>query len=101
MTRLSLPLREQLEHEGYSDLVEINGKVCGLLPFLFTTGLMVGLENGFYELRYCFEAEKDARAALERWDGEGHPTGPWIKAKGVNVDLLNPNFGVETCERPR
>jgi hypothetical protein len=81
---------------GYTDLKTIRGKTCGLHRFLFTTGLMVGLDATGYERRYCFERHEDALAALSEWDGTGHPSGPWIKMKGMldgkGVDLLNPGF---------
>ena len=82
-----------LEGLGYTDLRLISGKMCGLYRFMFTTGLMVGLDAAGYERRYCFESREDALAALEAWDGEGHPSGPWIKLKGMlngePVDLSN------------
>jgi hypothetical protein len=27
---------------------------------------------------------------LNIWDGADHPSGPWIKLKGLGIDLLNP-----------
>jgi hypothetical protein len=84
---------------GYTHLREINGQVCGLHKFAYTTGLMVDLHELGYELRYCFEKQEDAAAALAKWDGRGHPDGPWIKCKGrlngVGVDLLNPALQIE------
>lgn len=81
---------------GYTDLRTVDGKLCGLLRFLFTTGLVVNLDQDGYELRYCYEHHEDAQAALAAWDGNGHPSGPWIKLKGrVDgrlVDLLNPEM---------
>lgn len=85
-------LLEFLESQGYSSLRMVNGVLCGLLPFAFTTGLMVDLREFGYELRYCYEHEADALAALLVWDGNDHPTGPWIKCKGRGVDLLNPEL---------
>lgn len=82
--------------EGYTDLTVIEGKLCGLQPFVFTTGLMVGIEPMGYNHRYCFEFEHDARNALAAWTGDGHPGGPWIKMKGIGVDLLNPALGADT-----
>lgn len=83
-----------LQEEDYYNLLVINGKVCGLHRFMFTTGLVVGLTFDSYERRYCYETERDAGAALILWDGVEHPDGPWIKLKGTYegeyVDLLNP-----------
>lgn len=81
--------------EGYTDLVEKNGSLCALHMFVYTTGLVVGLDACGYGRRYCYEHADDARAALQAWDGLNHPSGPWIKCKGAGIDLLNPNLAVE------
>lgn len=85
-------LIESLAADGYTDVVRFAKTLAGLHRFNFTTGLVVGLSSEGYERRYCFEHESDARAALNAWDGEGHPSGPWIKCKGIGVDLLNPEL---------
>jgi hypothetical protein len=81
---------------GYTHLRKINGQMCGLQQFMFTVGLMVGLDEKGYERRYCFERHEDAADALMRWDGNHHPDGPWIKCKGrmhgMPVDMLNPSL---------
>lgn len=74
----------------YTDLAVKAGVVCGLQSFAFTTGLVVSLDPVGYERRYCYEHEADARRALAQWDGMGHPGGPWIKCKGIGIDLVNP-----------
>lgn len=81
-----------LTANGYTDLREIGGRLCGLNRFIFTTGLVVGLDEVGYQVRYCYEHEADARDALEAWDGMGYPSGPWIKAKGLDMDMLNPEL---------
>ena len=83
-----------LERLGYTDLHMRAGKLCGLHRYLFTCGLVVGLDDMGYSHRYCYERHEDALAALKAWDGAGHPPGPWIKRKGAGGDLLNPAFGV-------
>lgn len=81
---------------GYTHQREINGQWCGLYPFAFTIGLVVGINRFTYERRYCYEHLDDAAQALFEWDGTGHPGGPWIKCKGrfegQPVDLLNPKI---------
>ncbi|MDR2219770.1 MAG: hypothetical protein LBE24_04225 [Methylobacillus sp.] len=63
----------------------INGRICGLQKFLFTTGLLTDLTfSGLiynYSARYCYEHFEDALEALNAWDGEGDPPGNWIKEK--------------------
>lgn len=88
-----------LAENRYAHVRVLAGKVVALQSFNYTTGLVVGLDFGGYEVRYCYEVADDAMAALELWDGTGHPSGPWIKCKGAGVDLLNPSFGVEDHDR--
>ena len=78
---------------GYRDIRAVNGVLCAVHRFNFTTGLVVGLSLDGYRLRYCYEHAEDARAALLAWDGADHPPGSWIKCKGAGIDLLNPAFG--------
>jgi hypothetical protein len=75
--------------EGWRDQISngrvINGRLCGLQPFMFTTGLMVNLRfddmTYEYSARYCYERFEDALKALNTWDGAGDPSGPWCKEK--------------------
>lgn len=87
---------EALGGGTYSDFREVNGVVIGLSRFVYTTGILVGVsEDTMCRRRYCYEHYWDARQALEDWDGNGHPPGPWIKLKGVDdfgapLDELGP-----------
>jgi hypothetical protein len=84
-------LKNFLTEQGYTHLRRLpDGRLCGLMSFIFTSGLMVGLSYDGYLLRYCFEHEEDALQALESWDGHDDPSGPWIKAKGAGKDRLGP-----------
>lgn len=85
-------LLAQLNHEGYTDIVDLpNRGFCGIFRFIFTVGLCYGLNEYAYKGRYCFESMADAREALRDWDGEGDPPGNWIKHKG-KVEYSNPNY---------
>lgn len=96
MNKIDDNLEDFLISCGYSHLsVKDNGKVCGLMNFIFTTGLMVGLNLDDYEIRYCYENFDDALAALEKFNGVGDPSGPWIKAKGLGQDRLNEAWSCE------
>ncbi len=86
-------LEQLLSKSGYTDFCVIQGHVCAVKQFNYTTALVVGLDDVGYQRRYCFEHKADAQAAIAVWDGLGHPSGPWIKCKGAGVDLLNPEFG--------
>jgi hypothetical protein len=86
-------LISQLEQEGYHCLKTIDGKLCGLFRFIFTTGLVVGLDSVGYSYRYCYESYADAKEALEKYDSlELLPPGNWIKRKGIGEDLSNQNY---------
>jgi hypothetical protein len=74
---------KELEREGYTFIKYIPTKgYCGLRRFLFTTGLCIGMDEASFVGRYCYEHMADAKEALEKWDGEGDPSGDWIKYKG-------------------
>ena len=81
---------EEFEYVGYSHLRDIGGKICGLLSFISTTGLIVGMDESGYDRRYCYEYAADAIKALAEWDGGGHPGGPWVKVRGQEIDEFNP-----------
>jgi hypothetical protein len=82
--------------EGWRNINVIDGLVCAIQPFVYTWGIVIGINEWGYERRYCYENLVDAVAAFARYNFPRyeHPTGPWIKCKGVykglRVDLLNP-----------
>ena len=85
-------LEQVLKEEGYYEIKEIpNVCICGLRRFVFTTGLVYGLDEDSYTGRYCYENAADAKQALEKWNGEGDPSGNWIKHKGRN-EYSNPFY---------
>lgn len=86
----SAALMEVLLMSGYTEIRCVNDQWCALKQFNYTTAVVVGLDDVGYQLRYCYEHWADAQAALLAWDGQQHPSGPWIKCKGGGIDLLNP-----------
>jgi hypothetical protein len=90
---MSQRLQDILAENGYRHVLEIGDVVCAVTKFAFTSGVCVDLDEEGYDRRYCFEHERDAIFALASWDGTGHISGPWIKCKGRNIDLLNPALG--------
>lgn len=85
-------LKEFLENEGYCHLTEINGRgVCGVMRFMFTYGLVYGLDESGYKGRYCFDNAIEAAVSLAVWSGSGDPSGKWIKHKG-DTEYSNPNL---------
>ena len=64
------------EDMGYRTLHKIDGEVVGLSQFLFTTGIVVGMDETGYKHRYCYHTVLDAHSALMEWiaDGTEEPT---------------------------
>lgn len=62
-----------------------NGEWAAIMPFMFTTGLIVGLHGCGYRTRFCYEHFADALNALTEWDGVDLPPGMWIKQKPEEV----------------
>jgi len=81
-----------LKSEGYTEIKEIPGVgICGLRSFIFTTGLIIGMNEIGYFGRYCYKTSREASDALKSWDGSGDPPGNWIKYKGEGGERENPN----------
>lgn len=63
----------------------IDGKLCGVQRFIFTSGFLVGLRfDGWtysYDRRYCYADDDEAVDAARTWDGQGDPPGRWVKEK--------------------
>lgn len=85
-------LTRKLEEYGYQHVkvLPATGVLAGVQGQMFTTGLFVGLDEGGWQRRYCYESRKDAVEALIAWDGAGDPPGPWIKEKPS--DRLGPGL---------
>ena len=92
-------LKTLLISEGYEQICYVEGKgVCALLPFIFTVGLVVGLDESGYKERYCYSYKDVLHAilALYQWEKsqdeiKGDPVDAyWIKRKGVE-EYSNPN----------
>ncbi len=60
------------------------------MGFIYTMGLIVGLTEIGYRKRHCYERIMDAVEALQAYNGEGDPSGPWIKVKGESGERLGP-----------
>jgi hypothetical protein len=89
-----------LKPAGYYEIREIPGRgICGLQRFIFTTGLVIGMDEIGYQGRYCYSTENEALDAINSWDGTGDPPGLWIKYKGREGERSNPlvDNGCENC----
>ena len=80
-------LLELLAREGYRNLKKMpNGEWAGIQNMLFTTALVIGLDEIGCRTRFCFETAEAAEVSLAEWEGEGFPPGWWIKQKPEDVD---------------
>ena len=86
--RAALVTKQQLQDMGYLFVRQLpTGDWIGVYRFLYTTALLVGLDDAGYRTRFCYEHETDAIAAALIFDGTGDPPGPWIKEKGARERL--------------
>lgn len=67
-----------------------DGSLAALGRQLYTTGIVVGIDDMGYAARFCYGSHAVAAAALKAWDGKGDPPGPWIKYKGRGGERLGP-----------
>jgi hypothetical protein len=71
---------------GYTRLREIPGRgICGILKYIFTWGIVYGIDEWGYQGRWCYDNPIEPVVFLEEWNargGVGDPNGRWIKYKG-------------------
>lgn len=91
-----------LIREGYYQLTETEEfGMCALYNFIFTTEVVIGIDNTGYNVRYCYESRYDAIRGLEDLVDNNisikyifpwvlpQLSGPWIKCKGIYGDFSN------------
>lgn len=89
-----MDIYQQLTAEGYQCVrVTTSGKYVGVMGFIYTAGLCIGLDKYGYERRYCYATKREAIAACTIWDGNGDPPGNWIKMKSAKGEKINPLIG--------
>jgi hypothetical protein len=86
-----------LEEQGYFNVRVIDEVTCSLMRFMYTVAIVIDMSPFTYGRRYCYEKQVDAESAFAVYtDTTTHPTGPWIKCKGIMngspVDMLNPTL---------
>lgn len=85
-------LKDFLTKEGYSYICEREGRgVCAIFKFMFTVGVVCGIDSTGYRGRWCYGSEVEAVYAITQWDGVGDPPGNWIKDKGEGGERSNEN----------
>lgn len=92
-----IELINYLKTEGYFEFRKVaNFGLCALQKFIFTTGIVVGLNPIGYYGRYCYSDYEEASDELKKWNGLGDPTGNWLKFKGEGGDRTK--LGCEKCK---
>lgn len=66
--------------------------VTALRDYLYTTDIVVGIRGSSYLRRYSYDSQELARRALEQWNGQGDPSGPWLKCKGADELRIGPGW---------
>lgn len=54
---------------GYGSPIKMDGEIVALGPFIYTTGIMVGMDEFGYKHRFCYHTEEQAMMALLAWIG--------------------------------
>ena len=77
-----MTIEDDMTEIGYSPVKQLTtGELAGVSDYMFTAGLVVGLDATGWRTRYCYATRPLAESALAAWDGNGDPPGPWIKQK--------------------
>jgi hypothetical protein len=91
-----MSITDQLRLEGYDSFRTLpDGQLSGLMDYLFTCAIVVGLDATGYRGRYCYPSRAAATQAFVAWNGIGDPGGPWIKYKGSGGERLGPGATAE------
>lgn len=71
------------EEMDYRLVCRMHGKTVGIHQFIYTCGIVVGMDETGYEYRYCYHTGAEAAVALMNWilKGDEEPAG-YIKRKG-------------------
>lgn len=87
-----------MKANGYRSIRKIGGLWCGTQDYVTTRSISIGVTVECpYERRYCYQNRAEADQAFAEYaDTDTHPSGDWIKLKGIfrgeYVDGLNPNW---------
>jgi len=53
--------------EGYQLPCKMHGKTVAVMQFIFTVGIVVGMDDTGYECRYCYGSLAEAYIAYATW----------------------------------
>ena len=87
-------IAESLVEYGYTSFKVIpNQGLCCLHRYFFTVGILTNLNlTDVYFGRYCYPSPLEAVKAFNTWNGEGDPSGNWVKYKGKDGERTNENY---------
>lgn len=54
---------------GYGSAIRLDGEIVALGPFLYTTGIVIGMDHHGYKHRFCYHSSDEALIALLAWIG--------------------------------
>ncbi len=54
---------------GYGSAIRLDGEIVALGPFLYTTGIVCGMDETGYKHRFCYHSPDLALIALLAWIG--------------------------------
>ncbi len=67
---------------GYGMPIRLDGELVALGPFLYTVGIIVGMDETGYKHRFCYASENEAMIGLLAWIGNDDEEPPgYIKKK--------------------
>lgn len=82
MTQEELIKWLESEENGYFNVRVIDGRIIGNLQFLFTTALVLDMDEGGYKKRYCYESRHLAiKACKELKHPDDTPLEGWTAIK--------------------
>ncbi|WP_019584534.1 hypothetical protein [Thioalkalivibrio sp. ALE16] len=73
-----------VEEAGYLRVRALpDGSYAGLVPLLYTVGLCLGVQEGGYTHRYCYEDPALAQKALDALESsDAEPLDGWVARRG-------------------
>lgn len=78
--------------EGFYNIREFPFGTVALRDYVNTCDIVVGIKGTAYKRRYSYDSRHHAQKALESWDGQGDPSGPWLKCKGPDELRIGPGW---------
>ncbi|MFM2134492.1 MAG: hypothetical protein RL156_1773 [Bacteroidota bacterium] len=85
-------MKHQLLRAGYYNIREFPVGTTALRDYVNTVDIVVGIKGTSYQRRYSYDTASLAEEALNKWNGVGDPSGPWLKCKAPDELRLGPGW---------